>query len=71
MKGMIGMGAMLAAVLMLAMIDILSKAQDTKLGTAYGCGMVAERKFFRPPEDPIDIPERPWCAKYRKLWESE
>ncbi len=40
-----------------------------ELGNAYGCGLVYERKLWFPPEDSIDIPERPWCARYHRLWD--
>ena len=40
--------------------------RDTELGNAYGCGMLAERRATRPDSF---LPERPWCARYRKLWE--
>lgn len=66
--------AIIATIAMIALLivgGLVNHQIRVELGNAYGCGMVAERKFFRPPEDPIDIPERPWCADYRKLWENE
>jgi len=40
-----------------------------ELGNAYGCGALAERRA--ESDHPENTPERPWCAQYRKIWESE